>query len=101
MDDLQRLRAYIVFPRDFVWGRAGLHFAVEVDVIPFLDVGRVEVASKNEGRAGNVVDLKLPRVLHCRVRDACGKKRGSFRTGFSLKHLGIEKDSLGGIFNVS
>ena len=70
MDDLQRLRAYIVFPSDFVWRRAGLDFAVEVDVVAFLDVGRVEVAPKNEGRAGNVVDLKLPRVLHCRVRDA-------------------------------
>ena len=49
MDDLQRLRAYIVFPSDFVWGRAGLHFAVEVDVIAFLDVGGVEVAPENEG----------------------------------------------------
>ena len=75
MDDLQIMSAYIVFPSDFVWRRAGLHFAVEVDVIPFLDVGRVEVAPKNEGRAGNVVDLKLPRVLHCRIRDAWKEKR--------------------------
>ena len=41
--------AYIVFPSDFVWRRAGLHFAVEVDVIAFLDVGGVEVAPENEG----------------------------------------------------
>ena len=41
----------IVSPCDFVGGRAGPYGALEVHVVPLLDVGGVEAAAKGEGTA--------------------------------------------------
>ena len=52
-----------MLPRDFVGCGAGVDLAVKVDIVALLDVGGVEVAAQDQGRAGDVVDFQLPRVL--------------------------------------
>ncbi len=58
----------IMPPRDLVRGGAGLHGALEVHVVPLLDVGRVEAGAQLQGGAGNVCKNKYELSLKAKER---------------------------------
>ena len=53
------LFTYIVSPSNFVWPRTGFDWALEVDIVAFLDVGSVQARPQGEGGAGDNWKLKL------------------------------------------